>query len=277
MVARIRVRHALPFWQRLRRHWRAWRGAGLGKTHEVHFVWIGKTRLKRVRFADAQTAREIAHGLEQLAGDGCFPTLLMAQGRQLWVDFVPGQAPRLNDPADRDRLVAFFVRLYARAPATASKPDALSARLALDLDFLTRCGVLATERANRLLALERTLRPDRVWAGADYTDPVGKNFVIRDDVAVGIDIEALSSNSPLGTGLAKAWLRWPFDPAPEVFGRLPADGPDLGQQWAWVRLCFLGDYFKQKVLQGKPGYIRLEAFDRLLAGSDSCGRSTRLW
>lgn len=265
MAGKIRVSHALPLWQRLRRRWRAWRGAGLNKTHVVHFVRIGDTQFKRVRFADAQSAQTVADGLDRLSDRNCFPALLMHHAQQLWVDYVPGQPPRLDDPADRRHLVDFFVRLYGQVQAMAADPEPISAGLVRDLDFLSRCGVLGPDRAGPLLALERHLRPGRVWLGVDYIDPLTKNFVIQADQAIAIDIEALVLDAPLGTGLAKAWLRWPFDPAPELLERLPAaGGPDLVEQWPWVRLCFLCEYFKQKLLQGKPGYIQVEVFDRLL-------------
>ena len=264
MAGKIRVRHALPLWQRLRRRWRAWRGAGLNKSHVVHFVQIGEARFKRVGFAAAETAQAVAEGLERLADSACFPALLMRDGHQVWVDYVPGGPPQLSDPADQQRLVEFFVRLYGQAPVQTTDPAPISVLVARDLDFLSRCGVLTQDRSHRLLELERALRPSQVCLGMDYIDPLAKNFVIRGDQAVAIDIEALILDTPLGTGLAKAWLRWPFDPAPEVLRRvLAAGGPDLAPQLAWTRLSFLGSYFKQKVLQGKPTYIRLDAFDRL--------------
>jgi hypothetical protein len=265
MAGKIRVRHALPLWQRLRRCWRGWRGAGLAKTHVVHFVDIGEARFKRVLFADSETARAVAEGLEHLADSECFPGLLMHQERQLWVGYLPGRSPALNDPADQERLIDFFVRLYASIPPTVADPAPFSARLVRNLDFLSRTTVLTHARADQLRDLERRLRPDRVQVGYDYIDPLGKNFVVHGDRVVAIDIEALVPEMPLGTGLAKAKLRWPFDPSAQVLSRLAAaGGPELAGQLVWTELCFLCDYFKQKLLQGKPGYIRLEALDRLL-------------
>lgn len=266
MAGKIRVRHALPLWQRLRRYWRSWRGAGLTKTHAVHFVDIGEARFKRVQFADGGTARAVAEGLERLADSECVPGLLMHQERQLWVDYLPGRPPALDDPADQGRLIEFFVRLYTSTPPAVADPALFSVRLARNLDFLSRADVLTPARADQLRELERRLRPDRVQIGYDYIDPLGKNFVVQGDRVVAIDIEALVPETSLGTGLAKAKLRWPFDPSARVLSRLSAaGGPELAGQLVWTELCFLCDYFKHKVLQGKPGYIRLEALDRLLS------------
>ena len=264
MTGKIKVRPALPLWQRLRRRWRAWRGAGLCKTHVVDLVQIGSARLKRVRFADPAQAQAVADSLEQFADSGCFPALLMRQGPQLWVDYVPGAPPRLEDAVARGRLVDFFVRLYTHRPALAADPGPAAGQLDRDLDFLNRCGVIESDRAADLMRQARALRPERVWSGLDYADPLAKNFILQTDRAVGIDIEALLPNASLGTGLAKAWLRWSFDPVPEVIEQVVSvGGPDLNEQWPWVRLCFLCEYFRQKVLQGKPGYIRVEMLDRV--------------
>ena len=265
MAGKMRVKPALPLWQRLRRRWRAWRSAGLAKSHVVHFVRIGEAQFKRVRFAEAHTAQAIAGALERLADLNCFPELLLRHAEQIWVDYVPGAPPRLNDPADQERLTEFFVRLYGQPGIVASDPAPLTACMLRDLEFLCRAGVLMRDRARELQELEQELRPARVWLGYDYVDPLAKNFIIRDGRAVAIDIEALAAATPLGTGLAKAWLRWPSDPSAEVVRRLlDSGGAELSGQLQWTRLGFVCDYFKQKLLQGKPGYIRVEAFDRLL-------------
>lgn len=264
MSVKIRVRHALPLWERLRRRWRSLRGAGLNKTHVVHRVTIGEARLKRVRFADSERAGAAADALERLADSGCVPRLLMHQEAQLWVEYVPGRLANLADPADRERLLECFVRLYCAAPSTAMDPSRYTARLQRDLEFLNASGVLQPERVDQLQALELRLRPSQVLVGYDYIDPLGKNFVIQGDRAVAIDIEALTADSLLGTGLAKAALRWPFDPSAAVLaGLTAASGPMLQNQLSWVRLCFLGDYFKQKLLQGKPGHIQVAAFSMI--------------
>ncbi len=266
MTVKIKARLAVPWWQRWRRRWRALRGGGLGKTHQVHLVTIGQLSLKRVQFADPDSARRIAANLEALKDPDAFPRLLMQQGAELWLEYIPGRLARLNDAADGRLLVDFFVRLYRSAPMVTVDAAPYTARLQRDLDFLSATGVLSRARADQLRALERHWCPSAVWVGPDYLDPLGKNFVIRGERAVAIDIEALSCDSPLGTGLAKAMLRWPFDPAPAVLAGLAAHGgPDLAPQLPWTRLCFLCDYFKQKLLQGKPGYLRLEALDSLLA------------
>lgn len=265
MAARIRVRHALPLWQRLRRRWRAWRGARMVKTHLVHFVDVDGVRFKRVRFAEVGTAQAVAQVLAQLAETSLAPALSRQQDSEVWVDFVPGRAPKAADIEDQARLVDFFASLYAVGQAVAADPGPYASGLQEDLQYLSRAGLVAPERAAGLAALEKRLRPHQVWIGPDYIDPVAKNFIVVGRGLVAIDIEALADDALLGTGLAKARLRWPFDPIDSVCARLSAGaGPDLATQLPWVELCFLCRYFKEKLLQGKPGHIRLEALDRLL-------------
>lgn len=265
MAAKIRVRHAVPLWQRLRRRWRSWRGAALGKTHVVHFVDIGEARYKRVVFAELETAQAVVAALQALGGTGCVPALARHQDCEVWVDYVPGPPPKPSDPTHQACLIDFFRRLYAVGGTLIDDPAPFIARLHSDLDFLVEAGVLTRERGARLKELEQRLRPPSVRVGLDYIDPLAKNFVVADEGLVAIDIEALVSDAILGTGLAKARLRWPFDPCPAVCGRLAdGGGPDLSVQLPWAELCFLCEYFRQKLLQGKPGHVRLGALDRLL-------------
>ncbi len=265
MAAKIRVRHALPLWQRLRRRWRSWRGAELGKTHVVHFVDIGEARYKRVVFAEAESARAAVRALEALAGSGCVPALARHEVCAVWVDYVPGRPPRLKDASDQARLVDFFVRLYVVGDAVAADPAPFTACLRSDLDFLVEAGVLRRDYAAGIEELEQRLRPPSIWLGLDYIDPLAKNFIVVNDWLVAIDIEALKAGAILGTGLAKARLRWPFDPGADFCRRLvEGGGPDLAIQLPWAELCFLCGYFRQKLLQGKPGYVRLAALDQLL-------------
>ncbi|MGY6555700.1 MAG: hypothetical protein ACXIUM_14375 [Wenzhouxiangella sp.] len=237
----------------------------MSKTHVVHFVDIGEARYKRVIFAQARTAQTVVSALEALAASQCVPALVRHDDRAIWVDYVPGSPPRPHEPADQSRLVDFFRRLYAAGARSSVDPAPFTARMGADLDYLVEAGLLMRGRATQLKALEARLRPNRAQVGLDYIDPLAKNFVVVDAGLIAIDIEALVMDALLGSGLAKARLRWPFDPVPQTLKRLEEDGgPDLRPQLAWTELCFLCGYFKQKLQQGKPGYVRLEALDRLL-------------
>lgn len=266
MAARIRIRQANSLAQRLRRRWRAWRGAAMVKSHTVHIVRVAGVDFKRVTFGDAATAASVAAGLEDLRDSDCFPRLLMHHVNQVWVDFVVGRPPRSSQSSDQASLIDFFVRLYSQPGAVCSaETSTQQARLRRDLSFLVQVGLLDGQRFDRIERLAVDVCPDRVWTGYDYVDPLSKNFILSGEKAVAIDVEALAGPVVLGTGLAKARLRWPRDPTREVLARLAEEsGRDLRPQAAWAELCFLAEYFKQKVLQGKPGYLRLDAFDRLL-------------
>jgi len=263
MSASIEIRNANSLWRRGVRHLRQWRGAQMGKTHQVHLVTINGERFKRVTFALSEEAAAVAAGLQALSGLGRFPALVAHDDRQVWMDFVPG---RLASRGDADRVADFFTDLYQhRATRVEAGATDFPEHLATNLAFLGRSGVIPDELVLHLQAVGRELQPQFLALGHDYIDPVLKNFVISEDRAVGIDVEALASGLPLGFGLAKARLRWLGGADQSIMQHLDgSQGADLRQQYPWVRLCFLAGYFRQKVLQRKPRLIKLEALAEFL-------------
>jgi hypothetical protein len=263
----VRLRPANPWWQRLKRRVRAIRGGALHKTHQVHLADLNGERYKRVRFAHADEAEQLASALRRLRDTSLFPELVHAQDSDLWLRYVEGRPPRPRSAADSRAVVDFFVRLYARtAHRTASVPPELADRLDSDLLFIAEAGVLSHADASALRELGKRLAPARIWMGMDYIDPVPKNFIINSTGAVGIDIEALMEAQPLGQGLAKLLLRWPGPclPASEVLARCATAGIDLREHFTWTQLVFLAAYTRQKVLQRKPRHIDRAALLRLL-------------
>lgn len=253
----VRTRNANPLWRRLIRRWRQWRGAELGKTHQVHFIKVDGQTFKRVRFSDLSEANSVSTALEALSGLDRFPALVRQDGREVWTGFVPGKLAEKRSLRHQALVADFFVDLY-RVPAAVNPPD--PGTLDEDLDFLLGAGLLTQPDVHRVARRAEQLRPDRIVAGYDYIDPVPKNFVIADHRAIGIDVEAVLAGMPLGTGLAKARLRWLGDGYQRVLsGLVQTGGVDLRGQYPWVELCFLARYFRQKVMQGKPGHIRIKA------------------
>lgn len=262
----IRRRPANSFWQRVRRRWRTWRGAMLAKSHHVEIVTLGGVDFKRVQFAESATAGLVAGHLEGLEPTGCVPSLVLHEGREVWVEYVVGRPPDPQILQGREQLIDFFVALY-RCPGVHQSvlPERFHSALLRDLVFLGQTGVLTTELQQSCVDLAERVRPQSAWLGLDYIDPLTKNFIVRGGRAIAIDIEALTGPVPLGQGLAKARLRWPFDPVKAVLDRL-ADkgGVRLHEQMDWVELSFLASYFRQKILQGKPGHIRMNALEQLV-------------
>lgn len=266
-----RVRPANSVWRRLLRRWRAWRGAGLAKTHQVHLIELDGVRYKRVIFDSDAEASRVVSALQEVASIGRFPGVVRHDQREIWVDYVPGQLARQG--SDDQQIVDLFIDLY-RMPSSPIEPGSLGYEqvLARDLDYLTDAGRITSQEASGLAARANDLRPERLLIGHDYLDPIPRNFVIRDGQAVAIDIEALVANQPLGAGLAKAVLRWPgLDAGSFLQQLIKHGGPDLRAQYPWIELCFLAHYFRQKLIQRKPRQVRIGALLAHLAGdSETC-------
>ncbi len=264
MSVTFQVRNANPPWRRWLRQLRQWRGAEMVKTHQVHIVSINGERFKRVTFAHTEEAIAVASGLKFVSTLGRFPAPVALDGCQVWTEYVPG---RLAAGSDRERIVKFFTDLYRfNATRVETRTTDFPARLIADLDFLAETDVIACALADQLKLAGGELEPEFVLLGYDYVDPVLKNFVISDGVAVGIDIEALIGDLPLGYGLAKARLRWLDHADDDVLQHLNGpQGAAVRQQYPWVRLCFIASYFRQKVLQRKPGLIQVDALAEFVA------------
>ena len=272
MSKREKFRPANSWWQRWRRYWRAWRGAGELKRHRVELVAVNGFRCKRVLFDSEPAARQVAGSLTTLEPLERFPKLIERLGKEVRVEYVPG--PLARPVRDERELLDFFSELYCtQACLIGLAESGLLPRLAEDLAFLVQHGRLDFTASERLLVAARSRAPEALWMGYDYIDPVLKNFVLRSDGrAIGIDIEALLPNQPLGVGLAKARLRW-LRPGPNrvLDAVASAGGPKLADQYSLVEVCFLAGYFRQKIIQRKPRHIRIQSFKSWLEGVDIDG------
>ncbi len=261
-----RIRLANPWWRRLLRRWRHWRGGEPVKAHLVQIVEADGGRRKRVIFETEQEAARVASCLRALTPIGRFPGLLDESGLRLEVEFLAGPVARRHRRSDQAAVAEFFVDLYAGQAATSANPAelALAKEVNSALSKLHAAGWIKAPEAERLAALARDWQPQRAWLGHEYIDPIARNFVMADQRAVAIDIEALWPDQPLGLGLAKAELRWLEVPSDKVFSAVfQRMGVDLRGQYPWVSLCFKAVYFAQKLDQNKPGHIRIQALTRL--------------
>jgi len=240
--------------------------AAVAKSHQVHFVTLNGRRYKRVTFAHASEAIQLEDSLEAVAAAGVFPRLVLRHENQIWVEFIIGQ--RLTGVAARERkaLSAFFAGIYQQhSERVVLEATSLPARLARDLDFLHDIGVLPKDMTRELEALAARLQPETALLGYDYVDPVLKNFLVAEGGLIAVDVEGLRANQLLGVGVAKARLRWLQQDSEAFLDRMVSAGaPDIRPQFAWAELCFLADWTKHKVLQGKRHYVRPDVFRAFL-------------
>lgn len=266
MIRLRRERNAHSLRHRLKRGWRQLIGADDVKQHVVHFMRIGEQTYKRIRFQSVSEAAAVETILERFGPTPALPACVTRHGKHLWLEFVRGE---IFDSAagDAEALLGhFFAELYRRDCRRVSIADTpLPARLERDLRFLAESKFLPEATAMKLVQRGRELEPDGIWMGYDYIDPLPKNFVVRDGHLVGIDVEALQSNVPLGTGPAKAILRWSELTLPTFLERLrEAGSPDLREQFEYVELCFFSAYAKQKSFQKKSHLAPPRIFERFL-------------
>ncbi len=261
----LRQRRHDRVWKRVRYHLsRAW-GTRLQKSQKLFFVSSGDYRAKRLVLSDTHLAAEIEHNLLRFRDLSLFPRPVFRYERELWLEFVAGQRPQAKDGEFHQQLGSFYAALYGRDARRVTPAESIfPARLDCDLDFLAGVGVLSPEERKDLGAAAERLEPAALWVGFDYTDPVLKNFVLE-PVALGrriraVDVESLERDQLLGTGIAKALVRWLEDPERgEILEQAEAAAPGLRDAFPYVRLCFEAHYAVQMVLEQK--WKRLEDID----------------
>jgi len=180
------------------------------------------------------------------------PAPVFRHGHQLWVPFIDGRELNPNDRHDTEGVLRFFARLYqVRCRRVPMQELSVHQRLLANLDFLHEIGCLDAASSELLKSTGHRMRPMHLWLGIDYIDPLARNFLITPGGLRAIDIDAFQAETPLGTGLCKAQLRWLDLDDREVLAALARlKGPNLAAQWAYVKLHFLAAYAKQRVFRG---------------------------
>jgi hypothetical protein len=265
MFWRRQQMNAHPLKQRVLRRIRRFAGAAGVKTHEVHFLQHDGVTRKRVRFHDAAEATAVERILEEFGVSPAIPACIFRDGREIWLEYVDG--PLLDPRTDCRALMSkFFSEIYrAKCHQVEVAATAFPARVERDLRFLADERILSCAAARHLSRRAVALQPKTAWIGFDYIDPLPKNFVVRDGVLVGVDVEALQSGLMIGTGTAKAFLRWFSVPRSAFLESLSEAGvPDLHEQFEYVDLCFRSAYAKQKSFQRKRHLAPPSIFDRFL-------------
>jgi len=232
---------------------------------QVRLIQIGGARCKRVTFADAWTATQIARNLERFRSHRMFPALIAQSANELLLEYVEGSS--LADPLDAagcDRLADFFSVLYAQdRHAVEIRDTAFAETLRRDLAFLGQVGVLEASALPELMRAAEALKPAQVYVGHDYLDPLSRNFVVTPEgQLVAIDVEDLLPNQLLGTGVAKAVLRMPGAQREPLLARIRRTaGLDLAPVLPFVELAALADWTKRALLKGRHKLVRPELFE----------------
>jgi hypothetical protein len=260
-----RRRRLEPAVQRVRRFVQRLRG-GFDKRQRVYAVDIAGARLKHLVLPDACVAGEIARNLEDLAPLAIFPRLVARYRNELWMEFVEG-AP-LNGPAPLEELARLFAALYKLDARRVTRMErGYDGEAARDVALLGELGVIGRDVAQRLVAFAARSAPDNAWVGYDYNDPRPQNFLRGANGALrALDVESIRRDVLIGTGVARAALRWPGLDRTRLLARLAELGaPDFGSYLDFLELAFVAAWTKRCVLQRKTRLIDRGLLERMAA------------
>ncbi len=227
---------------------------------------INGQRFKRVVLADSHWASRIAANLREFAEDRIYPELLFERERELWLEYVEGTPVDCFDEGLLEQLAALLAILHRRRPRRQPAAPFLQALLG-DLRFLGRVGVLGASRLQTLQTLAERIAPQEVWVGYDCSDAILKNFVVeRGGRLRAVDVESLAADELLGSGAAKAGVRWLGDRRDHFLALLDREGvPGFGDYMPFVELCFLAFWQKSCFLEKKRRFVDPALFDPLIA------------
>jgi hypothetical protein len=238
------------------------------RTQRVYVATVGGARFKRVVLPDSHQTAQVAANLREFAADRIYPDLIFAKERELWVDFVEGRRVERVDAQLVERMAELLAVLNKRDPrhVPIGETPFLHA-LHVDLRFLRQAEVLGAEAYRDLDAVAEATAPSSVWVGYDCTDAILKNFVLADDGRlVAVDVESLGADQLIGSGTAKACLRWLGEYRVAFLDRLRALGaPDFRAYLPFVELSFLAFWTKASLLEGKRRYVDAALFERFRA------------
>jgi len=264
-VISYRKRRLEPWVQRLRRIERSLRG-GTVKRQRVYRVTIEGRDLKQIVFPDASQAERTAQRIEALADTGLLPRRVARYANELWVEFIDGSPLDASAAAPEAELAALFAAFYTRDPRAAEgESRALRDEVAGQLRWLRDFGVLDAETLRGVEARGLAEPLPALWRGFDYLDARPGNF-LRDPAGRLriVDLESVAADEVLGTGAARAWLRWPGVSREGLLrGIAQAGGPDLAPAAAFLELRFAVGWTLRSLLMRKPKLVDPALFRRL--------------
>jgi hypothetical protein len=265
----FRQRPLHPLARRLRFRLLGWLSNRPPNSKRIYVVTITGRRFKRVVFPDSHQAEIAAARLETFGQSAIYPAVILQRERELLVEYVEGEPLRRADPEVVAQLAGLLAVLHRHEPRrTPIEATPFAWGLQRDLRFLREVGVLSEAAERALAEAAEKLTPKEVWVGYDCTDAILKNFVRDPSGRIRcIDVESLGADQLIGSGAAKAALRW-LGPLREGFlAELRArEVPDFTPYFPFVELCFLAFWQKSSFLEKKRRFVDASLFDRFLGG-----------
>ncbi len=261
----FRKRSLHPTHRRLRTALVRWLSNRPPRTQRVYLVTINGARFKRVVLPDSYAAASVAARLREFGPSGIYPQLVFEKEREVLVEYIEGRRVEGIDTALLEDLASLLATLYKRTPQLKAASDTRwNHTTHVDLHFLQHVGVLSEARYRQLDSLVDRITPEQVWVGYECTDVILKNFVRDDDGRLRcIDVESLSADQLIGSGVAKACVRWLGPHRERFLGLIEKQGvPDFSSYMPFVELSFLAFWVKQSFLEKKTRFVDAELFDR---------------
>ncbi len=256
-----------PLSRRIRNRFSIWFGNRPPRNQNVYRVEINGHTVKRVCMADSFEADSCAANLRVFGPDGIYPALILRKENELWVEYIEGKPLREVDRESLDKLAKLLAVLNSRdSELVQTSQTDYNHALHVDLGFLQAAGILSATRHRELDAMVDRITPAAVWIGYDCTDAIRKNFVVCADGRIrGIDIESIGARILVGSGAAKASVRW-LGPEREFFLEALAkhSAPDVRPYMNFLELSFSAFWQKNCVLEGKRRFVSPELFDRFV-------------
>jgi hypothetical protein len=263
----MQQRRLEPIQQRLRRAATSLLSDRYVKRQRVYLVTLGEQLYKRTIFGDAAKALRVADTLRAFSLPGIVPAFVAQYDDEVWVEFIDGDPVADDDPALPDALARVLARLYAHESRLVPQTErGVDREIQRDLAFLHDVGVLDEKLHASLVELATASTPEEVWLGWEYGDLLPKNLIRdRSGALRFIDVESIHRDHLLGSGLAKACVRWLGDRRDSFLATLAEAGaPPVADYLPFLELHSLARLTKRSVLQHKPRHVDAELFRRLL-------------
>jgi len=233
----------------------------------VYRVRVGGLDAKRIVVAHASEAERVEAALEELRATRVLPAVIARYRNELWVEYLEGRPLPDAGPPPVGALGELLGTLYAHGSrCIEGQSEQLAEPVERNLELLERCGLVDSPCRRRLAERARAWSPDRAWIGYDYLDLRRANLlqVDREGRLRLIDVESITSNELIGTGAARAWLRWPGLERVQFLDALARpEVPDFGGYVDFLELRFLSRWALRCLLQRKAHLVDAALFDAL--------------